>query len=589
MSQQVNKEDLAAHNEVAREVAMTDHFWAGFNKSKEAGNKFEQALDSLMGSVAGQANLPISLQKIFAHPAIQSKEAREIVLDGLEFGIKAYQASNGGDMPDPTLMAAALCEGASMLADSQFQSALDSLTNAHHEQLSVVPEMVQVTISTRLSTGLPFFSQLPNPKGSNELPFLIANIVAGSDFAGMRKGDRLDGAKAGSSFVFNKRIFAMSKDGLTNEYTVTPRVRYANEADKTPDSGSDAAPFLGGRVLIRVNGVAVASDQASGSANSGTTQITAVRGATVGGETLAISAGVVDLDDHEISVTFGADLPAGAVVHAEVIFDFERKDSSKKPILNRPDSEIAYKKHSIFAVPSSAETYISVDAQTQMQNELGISPQAAAMGQLQAKQYLEENYYLFWLLALQARKAGRVIQFDYARGADPGLAAAYNNTADGIAYINTTLRTAALNIRNITLDNGSTDIIAGDHACILLSVLDESDSFKLVEGAVMNNGNVTRMGKFSDGRGLYHLPTQAGILPEGATTATIMVIARGSRPELNPTVGMTAVPPTFIDLTNKAFEKGVGFYSRRAVDVNPHQQYADGVYLIDMINLPQLS
>ncbi|MFZ3191718.1 MAG: hypothetical protein WA154_00730 [Moraxellaceae bacterium] len=78
--------------------------------------------------------------------------------------------------------------------------------------------------------------------------------------------------------------------------------------------------------------------------------------------------------------------------HAEVIFDFERKDNSKNPILTRPDSEIAYEKKSIFAVPSSAQTYISVDAQTQMQNELGLSPQAAAMGQLQSKIYLEENF-----------------------------------------------------------------------------------------------------------------------------------------------------------------------------------------------------
>lgn len=584
----VSPEEMKLHQAMQREVALTEDFLAGYQKSKTAGNNVEQAFDSMYSNAEATQQLPESLRMIFAHAAFQNNpKGRDHVLDGLEFGLAEYAKCNGGDTPDSTLVTAALCEAAALLGSKEFDSALDSLSNAHHEQLSVVPEMVSVTISTRLSTGLPFMTQLANPRGSNEVPFLIANIVAGSDFGGMLKGDRLDGAKAGESYVFNKRLFAMTKVGATNEYTVAPTTQYLNAVAKTPNPAAPAAPFLGGRVVIRVNGIAVASDQAGGALNSGTSQLNGLR-AKVAGSQVDISAGLADLDDHEISVTFSAALPANAVVHAEVIFDFERKDNSKNPILTRPDSEIAYEKKSIFAVPSSAQTYISVDAQSQMQNELGLSPQAAAMGQLQSKIYLEENYYLFYLLALQARQAGRVIEFDYARGADPGIAASYNTTADGIAFINTTLRTAALNIRNHTLDNGSTDIIAGDHACILLSVLAESDAFDLVEGASMNNGNVTRVGKWVDGRGLYHLPTQAAILPESATTATIMVIARGSRPELNPCVGMSAVPPTFIELNNKAFEKGVGFYCRRAVDVNPHQKYAEGVWLVDMINLPQL-
>lgn len=582
----LSAEDKRVVGLMCSDVGRTSHFLAQFDASRKAGNGLTQAFDSVHGGEIDSGVLPSSLQSIFGLAGFDSAEAQDTVLRGLEEGIRVYKERNGGEMPDASLVTAAFDSAAQMLREPEFKQMFDSFSVDHSESLSVVPALTSVTIATRIATGLPFISQLPNPLGSNEVPFVIATVTADTKFGGLSVGDRLDGAKASSNYVRNKRMFAMAKVGATNEYTVTPRVAYLDSTAKTPDTGTPVAPFVGGRVVVRVNGIAVANDATANHPTKSGASTLQTMNATVSGSVIGITSATADLDTGLIDVTFSAALPVNAVVHAEVVFDFERTDSNKNPILAPPSSDITIKKQVLRAYPSRAQTYIDIDAQTQMQNEMNLSPQGLMMQQFQQKYYLEDNIALLQLAALQARSAGRVLSFDYERQSN--VTAGFNSQADGIAYSMPLINLAAMNIRNLTLDNSMVDVLVGDYTSILFESMGEVYNLELVAGATQNNGAITRMARWKDGRGLYHVPTDGGVLAEdkAAGTATIMVIARGSQPQFNPLVGMTAVPPMLIDLNNKAFNKGVGYYSRNGSDVNPHDQYAQGVYLIDMINLP---
>jgi hypothetical protein len=573
--------------QMCTDVGRTSSFMEDYEQSRKSGNTRVAAFDSVHGGDTNSVKLPSSLSYIFSLPTFDSAEAQEAIMKGLDEGIRVYKLNNGGEMPHPSLITAAFDGAAQMLREPEFQQMFDSFSVESSESLSVVPALASVTIATRISSGLPFISQLPNPTGSNEVPFVIATVTADAPFGGLALGDRLDGSKATLNYVRNKRLFLATQVGSTNEYTVTPHVAYLDPVAFTPDTSSPVAVFVGGRVTIRVNGMAVANDAVSNHVQkAGVSNLTSLN-ETVAGQLIGITSATASLDTGLIDVTFSAALPAGAVVHAEVVFDYERKDANKNPVLAPPSADVTVKKQTLRAFPSRAQTYIDIDAQTQMQNEMNLSPQGLMMQQFQQKYYLEDNIALLSLIAMQARYAGRVLQFDYSRQST--VTAGFNSQADGIAYVMPTIDLASMYIRNLTLDSSMVDVLMGDHASVFFRAMGELYNIDPVVGCVPSNGAITRIATWKDGRNMYHVPTAGGVLPETATSATIMVLARGSQPQFNPLVGMTAVPPMLIDLQNKAFERGVGYYARNASDVNPHGNYAQGVYLIDMINLPSLA
>lgn len=603
MSYALSQEQQADHASVQREIALTGEFAKRFLAqlvTKDGNGNIQghyAAFDSVTTIETGDRRgekemglLPTSLQSLF--DSIGSEEGRTLILRGMEIGIQQYKNANGGDMPSDALIASGLSAGALVLSQKDkgtyCKPMFDSLSFDHSESLSIVPNVVLATIATRIATGLPIIAYLPNPMGSNEVPIVYARTVANKDWGAMAANDYLDGSKAAHPYIDSRRQFAMSNGGSGLVYTVTPRVHYASYSALTPDTGSIAAPFLAGRVRILVNGVEVAHDRSKDHpTKTGTSTLQAVQDVTLESTAILLASGTASLSTHLITATFTAALPAGAVVTAEIILDFERKDSTGVPILGAAGVDILLEGKSIYAYPVQSFVFASVGAMSNMQRELNIDARAAGVAMVQAKFYLEQTVYLL----KQAKKIsvayGRTLTFDASRGVTGGASSAYNTSAELMSEFKSVLSQAKIAINKDVGNSISTfDVYCTDKGSVLFGRLAELKGYTEIPNIVGAADAITRIGYFDDGTNVYHVPSQIALFTETTTTAEVMVIARSSDPAKSMFVGFTAVPPIIRDFDPTAFEQGVAIYSRNAADINPLSRFGQQVAVINMTNLP---
>lgn len=600
---QLSTDQQADHAQIQSEIVRTGSFVAQYMRQRNAkddhGNAvspiaaYDSAITIQHGEREGEqskALLPASLTYLF--DSVGSEDGRAMILRGMEIGIQSYRDHNGGDMPSDALIAAGLSAGAMVLNQQDKASfckpMFDSLTYDHVESLSVVPSVVLATIATRIATGLPIISYLPNPKGSNEVPVVYGRLAASKNWGALEANDYLDGDKAAHPYIDSRRQFLMSNGGSGLVYTVTPRVHYSDYSTLTGDAGSTAAPFLGGRVRILVNGVEVAHDRnKEHPTKSGTSTLQAVTDITLEGTAVLVASGTASLTTHLITATFSGALPAGAVVTAEVILDFERKDSGGAIVLNAAGVELVLEGKSIYAYPIHAFVSASVGAMSQMQRELDLDARAAGVAVVQAKFYLEQTVYMLKGAKAIANAYELTHEFDASRGVTGGAASAYNTSAQLMSEFKSVLSKAKISINSAVGNSvNSFDIYCTDKGAILFGRLAELKGYTEVPNIVGSADAITRIGYFDDGTNVYHVPAQCGLFTETTTEAEVMVIARSSDPAKSMFVGFTAVPPILRDFDPTAFEQGVAIYSRNAAEINPLSRFGRQVAIINMVELP---
>lgn len=603
MSYALSQEQQADHALVQREIALAGEFAKRYLAQRAAkddnGNiqghiaAFDSVTTIETGDRRGEQELgllPTSLQSLF--DSVGSDEGRALILRGMEIGIQQYKNANGGDMPSDALIASGLSAGALVLNQKDkaqhCKPMFDSLSYDHAESLSIVPSVVLATIATRIATGLPIIAYLPNPMGSNEVPVVYARTVANKDWGALAANDYLDGSKAAHPYVDSRRQFAMSNGGSGLVYTVTPRVHYLSYSALTPDTGSIAAPFLAGRVRILVNGVEVAHDRSKDHpTKTGTSTLQAVQDVTLESTAILLASGTASLSTHLITATFTAALPAGAVVTAETILDFERKDSTGVPILLAAGVDILLEGKSIYAYPVQSFVFASVGAMSNIQRELNIDARAAGVAMVQSKFYLEQTVYLLKRAKDIGKAYGRTLTFDASRGVTGGAASAYNTSAELMSEFKSVLSQAKIAINKDVGNSISTfDLYCTDKGSVLFGRLAELKGYTEIPNIVGAADAITRIGYFDDGTNVYHVPAQIGVFTETSTAAEVMVIARSSDPAKSMFVGFTAVPPILRDFDPTAFEQGVAIYSRNAADINPLSRFGQQVAVINMTNLP---
>lgn len=603
MSYALSQEQQADHGLIQREIVLTDNFIKRFSAQRAAKDEngniqshiaaFDSVTTIETGDRRGEKDLgllPTSLQSLF--DSIDSEDGRSMILRGLEIGIQNYKNANGGEMPSSALIASGLSAGAMVLnakeKDKHCKQMFDSLTYDHAEALSIVPSVVLATIATRIATGLPIIAYLPNPTGSNEVPVVYGRLTATRDWGALSANDYLDGDKSGHPYIDSRRQFAMSNGGSGLVYTVTPRVHYSSYSALTPDTGSTAAPFIAGRVRILVNGVEVGHDRSKDHpTKTGTSTLQAVQGVTLESTAILLASGTASLSTHLITATFTATLPANAVVTAEVILDFERKDSNNALILGSAGVDILLEGKSIYAYPIQTTVIASTGAMSNMQRELNIDARAAGVAVVQAKFYLEQTIYLLRQAKAIGKAYGRTLAFDASRGVTGGAASAYNTSAQLMSEFKSVLGQAKIAINKDVGNSISTfDMYCTDKGSILFGRLAELKGYTEIPNIVGAADAITRIGYFDDGTNVYHVPSQNGLFTETTTTAEVMVIGRSSEPAKSMFVGFTAVPPILRDYDVSAFEVGVAIYSRNAADINPLSRFGQQVAVINMTNLP---
>lgn len=600
-------QQATALNEAAqKEVQATRRFMRFLGDQNIAGNEVP-AFDSMLasnenGREAAFAQLPESLQRILSNEYI--KQDTQAVFDGIADGIEEYKYRNGGEMPSAHSIAVALTMAAMPFGGGEKQDAnekhtFDSLSLSHHEALSVVPAATQVMIAYGISNSLPIVTMLPNPTGSNELPIVYGTTVAGSNMGVMRVGDAMDGSKAGMPYLENRHTLTMKEGANAGEFTLKSHVAYTAETalNKTiqfvVDESSSVAPFLGGRVVVMVKGIEVANDKSRSHATKGGKSILQTNGPLVlGADTYVVKSAVANLDTHQIDVVFDTTegvAPAYGDVTVELIFDFERKDGNQQKILREPSTDVDFSHHSIYAHPSRSRSTASIDAITQLSNELGISWRAAAQTVAMQRYYFEQTSRLLrtainMCYANQDPKTGRVAVFDYEKD---GLVP--SKISDAFANINLTLGLARTRLSTaINMAFGGYDLYVGDRGAAFFSGLG-ADNYEPTGVAFGDQYSVYRIGRLKGSNAnVYYVPSSMGVFNEEAslTTAYALMSPRPLQPAQAQFVGMVAVPPMILTSKADAFEEDVAIYSRMAAEVNPIPRFRNQCMLIEMINLP---
>jgi hypothetical protein len=551
----------------------------------------------------GFGKLPLSMQRMLSHPAIQAQP--EAIFDGISEGIIEYKRRNGGDEPSAYVIAAALATasmpfGGATEYDTSTEPTFDSLSLGHHESLSVVPAATQVVITYGISNSLPLVSMLPNPMGSNELPIVFGKAVAGMNMGVMRKGDAMDGDKAGMPYTENRHILSMDK-GVTGAFSLTTHVAYNasvkddNTTQFIADTSSAKAPFLGGRVSIFIKGIKIASDEnRNHPTTSGISTLQPIDKIVIGANTYIVTSATADLDTHKIDVQFDISTgvePVAGDVTAEIFFDYERKDDNGNQILREPSIDMDFGHRSIYAFPSRSRSIATIDAITQLMNELGLNWFAAAQTIAMQKQYFEQTGRLLrtainMCLANQDPETGRVITFNFTKG---GITP--TNIADAFANINITLGIARTRLSTaINIAVGAYDLYVSDRGQAFFSGLG-GEHYEPTGESAGDQYSVYRIGKLkTSGANVYYVPKSMGVFNEtgATTTAHALLVPRAMIPAQAPFVGMVAVPPMVMTSNGNAYEKYVAIYSRTAAEVNPIPRFANQFMLIEMTNLPAL-
>ncbi|ENV14248.1 hypothetical protein F965_00491 [Acinetobacter schindleri NIPH 900] len=530
---------------------------------------------------------PAVLQDIF--DSIDSQYHSKIDA-AVRMGVSAYQARNGGELPDASLIASALYAGAEVAkSDGKAFAGFDDISNGAYEQAAVVPAMTVVTIANVIASALPMVAMLPNPTSSARVPVVAVRYTTDSTFAGMEKGDYLDGEGAGKPYAEGRFRFALVA-GENKSYSVTARTAYADFKAKTPDANAPLLPFLAGNVSVRINGKEVAHSRGDRNlgVQSGTIALTATnRKAIIGGAEYKVVDSAVNLDTKAISVTLNNALPEGAVIEVYLVADFDAKDANKNHILNPVGVSLAPEYDEIQSVPFVNQITVSFNVQNQIANELGFGFIGSALASMQGKVFLEQNIRLLSEGKERAVYNGRNQTFDVSRGATGNLTAAYNTTGDLIGEVFKFINLAMVQIRQAT--GGSTvkfDLFVGDKGAVFFSQL-PAEKFKST-GLTASYGEIVRIGTLSNGVDVYHSPTAQGVLDETATTAELMLVGRGAEPARNPFVGSITQAPTIREAHKDTREAQFGLHGQMAAELNPIDRYADQVAVITMTNLASI-
>lgn len=587
------------------EVLATSRVMRFLTQKEVTGNEVA-SFDSMLaghegGREAGINELPQSLQRILANEHMQKD--KQAIFDGLSDGIIEYKRRNGGDMPNAYAVAAALTTAAAMFGGEKQdpdQPTFDSLTLGHHESLSIVPAITSIVIAYGIASSLPIVSMLPNPTGSNELPIVYGTAVAGMDMGVMRRGDAMDGDQAGMPYLENIHIVNMDSVGV-GEFEVVSHVAYdaVVRADKTTkfvvDTTSAIAPFLGGRVTVFVKGLPIANDSNRNHATTkGSTALQALDPVTVGNKTYIFTQGVANLDTHKVTVKFdtvNGDAPDAEDVSVELIFDYERKDNNGNKILREPSTDLEFLHRSIYAHPSRSRSTATIDAITQLANELGLNWFGAVQTIAMQRYYFEQTGRLLrtavnLCLSNQDPQSGRLVTFNFIKD---GIG--HQTIAEAFSNIRMTFQKARTRLsRVINMPIAGYDIYVSDNGAAFFSGMDDQ-YYEPTNEPYGDQSSVYRIGRLrNSGANVYYVPESMGVFNEdlNSTTAYALISPRPSTPAQAPFVGMIAVPPMVLTSNPDAYEKDVAMYSRMAAQINPIPRYSNQFILVEMINIPDL-
>lgn len=629
-----SKDQLAElAKEQASHVGATARFMQAMGydqKPKDGAISFGVQYDSLVASavesnVSKESFIPQSLLKL--ETALEGKilptgkgKAFHAILDSIGTGVNAYRNRHGGDMPSPNLVASALAEASLLysgltptMTGGMYDSAtnvnsktateyfLDSVSSGQSAHLAEVPALAMVTIATTIANAIPIVSYLPNPKGTNTVPLVYVRQIASMDYGQTKKNDYLDGARSAGQYFDSVHRLALEPNADRTVFTVKAFRCVDDAKTLKPDVNSGRLPLVAGATCITVSGIPFANDEQShntSGAVSGTLPMYAVSRdpLVIEGVSLSLLNGTVNLDSDTITITFNNPVPADVQVIANVVANYEAKDSQNKPILSAPsvDAKLEYSSVTAYAIRS---IYVAtIDAITQMQNELGVDMRSAFVAVVISKLMLEQNCRLLNQAKGRAIGQGSVRALDLSRGSE--MTQAFNNTSAIASEIIPALEDSKRRIiaNSAHMPIGFDVYVTGTLSTLMKSLADDTN-FIPTGLTIGTPNNIVRIGSRGSDN-FYYLPEDMGVLTESndafdpedpsatATASEMLIVARNGEPAKAVFVGHIAVPVLTDDVRATAFESGVQFYTRQACEMNKNNRFGGQVFVLKIFNLP---
>lgn len=608
-----NQDDLLNRSKyITRTLQATSNFInsMGFKDGKSANQV--QVFDSIVQQCTDQkvnvaAMIPDSLSGLI-NIFKDSPNAKSQILDSIQKGIDLYRSKHGGDMPKADAIAMALDAGhllynglkaantngifdsanAKSVSD-EIKSFYDSVSSTSSGHIADVPALAMVTITMMIASASPLVAYLPNPMGTNSLPLLYVRHVAGMDYGQTRKNDFLDGIKASAQYFDAVHTFVCN---IANKDATVTSKRLVDKDGKP--TGNSRLPMVVGGCRAYLNGVYVGNDQYPIGNKPTTSNFTAVPNVTVKIEDVEykLVSGTHNSDTDTISLTFDKNLPADAVVTVQVLADYERQDGDGKDIIPAPNADASLDYSAVHAYSIRAIYKASIEALTQMQNELGVDMRSAFVAIVIAKVMLEQNTRLLKEIFARAKGKKYERQCDLTRGSD--MTQAFNGTAMIGAEIFPAIEDCK---RRVISQTGHKpdgfDIYCTGSLATLVKVLSDDTHF-VPSGLTFGiPSEIVRLGsKGSDN--FYYVPEDAGIVKQGEIDVDnekvqygeLGIVGRNNVAAKSVFVGHTAVPVVTRDTTSKDFNTGVWFTTRQAAQVNDIGRYADQVQVLTVLNLP---
>lgn len=594
---------------VLKDKAFQDAYEAQQKATAQCSNYFYQTPGSPVqgfdSAHAAPEVLPDALKAIF--DSIGKDKASNIDR-AVHYGIAQYKSRHGGDLPHPSVIAAALDAGAlvakhqkSWAADvikaydsinnPKVENGFDDINNLHSEAVSIVPAMTVTTIANVIAYAMPIVAMIPNSNGSNEVPIVSARFITDCAFGAMAQGDYLDGVNSAKPYTEGRFRFALSNGGAGTTYTVVAHTQYDDFALKTPNTAAPLLPFIAGNISFRINGKEVANTR-----NRSKSKVTGTIAADIDadgidilGTNYVVSASTINIDTSAISVTLNSALPAGAKLEAVLVADFQARDSQKNFKITPVGVDILPEYTTLIAAAFNCQVTAGQDLQIQLSNELNIGFIGSALAILQSKIYLEQTVRLLQEGKERAVLNGRdVYKFDMSRSVTGNLAAIGNTTGDLFAEVTKHIDIAKLDITKLA--GGATvawDLYVGDQGLIFFNQLN-SDRMPTKTGMKASYGQIVRIGTLADGTNVYHTPTEQGVVSEAPLTFEMLLVGRGNEPVRCPFVGFIQTPMTLTEAKPDPRETVMGVHGQQAAEMNPLGRYADQIALITVNNAPKL-
>lgn len=486
-------------------------------------------------------------------------EYHPLILDAVRDGAREYERQHGF-APDASFIETALdvaVKSVTPLAELNLPVRLDAATNAHHDQLSLQPAMAIVSIMAMFAEAIPFAAYLPADVKSNEARLAIMDNKADSAFGDYAKGDSLNGIAGGGAYLDCERVCLLTSNGGAGPFAFQVKAR-------TNDTGVNV-PLLRGRTVLLCNGLPVGSEMRTTSGSGAN----AVAGSvTIAGTTYTLG-GTVNTTTGAMSITTSSALPAGTVLEALAYIDYEAAPELAPYVSTEATV------YQLFARASRGLVKVSIDASTQMQQELSLDPRGQSLLALRSQRAQERH----------RRAISRAMRIGAARAAqwnyDYTTQIAEKDRSQLWLNLMPVLAVESQKMAERTVDHGITTLY---FTGALAAELRGLPSTIFQSSGITDRPGIYRLGRLFDLYDCYYLPGGYG-LTDSASASQILAIGRATNVARSMIVLGDAVPGLFLPLAmNSDMNTNDGYYERTFTEINPHAPSADAAVLINVIN-----